>query len=135
MSRVASGPILTPKYQTPAGGSRQGLEDSFDRPDRRARSNYCWFLFAQTAQARKPEVCLVNTTNIERGEAVRRALLAVARACYVRDVPLPAVSLISRTIGICPEQTRRHIGRLIEDGVITVRRTRHRRFRIESIRP
>lgn len=26
MSRVASGPILTPKYQTPAGGSRQGLE-------------------------------------------------------------------------------------------------------------
>lgn len=38
MSRVASGPILTPKYQTPAGGSRQGLENDLfgAEPSKRA---------------------------------------------------------------------------------------------------
>jgi len=76
----------------------------------------------------------MNAVNIERGEAVRRALLAVARVAHAQSVPLPTAETISSRIGICEEQCRRHFRRLIDDGVVVTRRVGTRRH-IEEIRP
>lgn len=75
----------------------------------------------------------MNTTNIERGEAVRRALLAVARAAHAKDLPLPTYRRLAASLGLCSVQIHKHIQTLIGEGAITVSRVRYRRFRIESI--
>lgn len=69
----------------------------------------------------------MNTVNVARGVALRRALLEIARLCQERGVPLPTVREIASAAGICPEQMRRHFRRLITDGVIEVGIRRKRR--------
>lgn len=76
----------------------------------------------------------MNTVNIERGEAVRRALLAVARACHERDVLLPQRSRLAVALDVNPLQVWHHMRRLIVSGEIVISREQYRRIRIEGFR-
>jgi hypothetical protein len=69
-------------------------------------------------------------SNAERGAQVRRALLAVARACAERAVPLPSNAMIGSVIGIDASQVCRHLNQLMNSGQFTTRQ-RGRRIYIE----
>jgi DNA-binding IscR family transcriptional regulator len=60
--------------------------------------------------------------NNQRGERVRRAILAVARLAQAKDAPLPTIDTLAPLIGICREQCGRHIRHLIKNGVLVTRR-------------
>lgn len=76
----------------------------------------------------------MNTVNIARGEAVRRALLAVARACHERDVLIPHQRRLAAALGVNPLQIWHHMRRLIIGGAIIVTRERHQRIRVKEVR-
>lgn len=54
-----------------------------------------------------------------RGEAMRRALLAIVEARAVAGLPLPPHRTIAATLGISPGQVTRHLGVLMDAGAFT----------------
>lgn len=76
----------------------------------------------------------MNTINVLRGQRIRRALLTVARTCFERGVPLPTVNHISKAVGICDEQARRHMRRLIDEGAVSTCMAGKRRH-VREIQP
>lgn len=76
----------------------------------------------------------MNTVNIARGEAVRQALLAIARTCHDQGVLMPHRARLSAALGINPLQIWHHMRRLIITGEITITRERHRRIRVMEVR-
>lgn len=76
----------------------------------------------------------MNTVNIERGEAVRRALLAIARACHEQDVLIPHQRRLAAALGVNPLQVWVHMRRLVDAGEITITRERSRRIRVQAVR-
>lgn len=76
----------------------------------------------------------MNTVNIERGEAVRRALLSVARACHEQGVLIPHQRRLAAAIGVNPLQIWHHMRRLIVGGAIIITRERNQRIRVMEVR-
>lgn len=72
--------------------------------------------------------------NIQRGRDMRATILAIARAAQAKNTLFPTIERIAAALGICPEQTRRHIILLIDEGKLVTRRVGIRR-RIKEIRP
>jgi DNA-binding transcriptional regulator YhcF (GntR family) len=56
-----------------------------------------------------------------RGEAVRRALLAIVEARAVADLPLPSHRAMASALGISPGQVTRHLGVLMDAGAFSAR--------------
>jgi predicted ArsR family transcriptional regulator len=59
--------------------------------------------------------------NTPRGEAVRRALLAIIQARAVADLPLPSHRAMAAVLGISHPQVTRHLGVLQDAGVFSAR--------------
>lgn len=72
--------------------------------------------------------------HIERGKAVRRALLSVARTAHAKRMPMPTYDRLGAALGVCKVQVWRHMATLIEAGDITIIRERHKRIWIEGVR-
>lgn len=69
-----------------------------------------------------------------RGEAVRRALLAIVQARAVADLPLPSHRTMAAALGISPGQVTRHLAVLMDGGAFTpVNAGMH--IRVEELRP
>jgi hypothetical protein len=79
----------------------------------------------------------MNTANVQRGEAVRRAILAVARQAHAKGLPMPPRRRLVEVLGVCRAQVWRHWARLIDEGAIVLsdKRTRHSRIYIKEVRP
>jgi hypothetical protein len=77
-----------------------------------------------------------NPINRARGEAVRRALLAIARRAHSEGLPMPTRARLAPVLGCCEEQVWRHWRRLVADGAITIapERPKHRLLILE-VRP
>jgi hypothetical protein len=79
------------------------------------------------------EVCPMHH-NTPRGEAVRRALLAIVQARAVADLPLPTHRAMAAALGISPGQVTRHLAVLMDGGAFTpVNHGTH--IRVEELRP
>jgi hypothetical protein len=76
--------------------------------------------------------CALTHHNTPRGEAVRRALLAIVEARAVADLPLPSHKAMAAAIGISAGQVTRHLGVLQDAGAFTTRQA-GMRVRIEEI--
>ena len=72
--------------------------------------------------------------NTPRGEAVRRALLAIVRARAVADLPLPSHRAMAAVLGISHPQVTRHMAVLQDAGAFRVVNA-GMRVRIEELRP
>ena len=72
--------------------------------------------------------------NTPRGEAVRRALLAIVEARTTAGLPLPTHRTMAAALGISPGQVTRHLAVLMDGGAFTpVNAGMH--IRVEELRP
>ena len=60
-------------------------------------------------------------TNIRRGQAVRRALLAIVHARHAAGLPLPPYQKLAAAVGISASQVSRHMAVLMDAGAFTPR--------------
>jgi DNA-binding transcriptional MocR family regulator len=67
-----------------------------------------------------------------RGEAVRRALLAIVEARAVAGLPMPPHRTMAAALGISHGQVTRHLGVLMDQGAFRTRQAGMRQ-RIEEI--
>ena len=73
-------------------------------------------------------------TNIRRGQAVRRALLAIVHARHAAGLPLPAYQKLAAALGISAGQVSRHMAVLMDAGAFVPQRA-GMKTKIEGIRP
>ena len=56
-----------------------------------------------------------------RGQAMRRALLAIVEARAAADLPIPPHKVLAAALGISPGQVTRHLAVLQDDGAYSTR--------------
>lgn len=74
--------------------------------------------------------------NIERGEWVRRALLAIVRAAHQRGCLLPPYAKLGKAVGCNAQQVSRHMNRLMDEGALVLVHAGvpGKRLKVESVR-
>ena len=75
-----------------------------------------------------------NHPHTSRGEAIRRALLAIVEVRAVADLPLPPHRAMAAALGISPGQVTRHLGVLMDAGAFSTR-IAGMHTRITEVRP
>jgi hypothetical protein len=64
---------------------------------------------------------MITHPNIARGEAVRRALLAIVEARHLAGLPMPKHETLGAVLGISAPTVTRHLGLLQDEGAFTTR--------------
>jgi len=76
----------------------------------------------------------MNSVNVERGRAVRRSLLAIAKLCIEQDKPLPTYAVLSGVVGCDRVRLWHHVRLLRTHGALTVRRGHGSRLHVQEVR-